>query len=546
MIRDVLKKSIADISGVSEDRVTLEYPSERSHGDYATNIALILAKERGTTPRVCAENLVAQLSLKLPEEVSAVSVAGPGFINFTLSSAYMKSRLLEATLAEESWGKNDRYKEKRVMVEYTDPNVFKEMHVGHLMSNSIGEARSRLFEAGGAEVFRVTYQGDVGLHVAKALYGMERMEAEGVVFSPELIGKAYADGARAYEELEEAKKTIHEINRAVYNDAPEWRRLYGLGKQMSLEAFEEIYHVLGSEFDRNFFESESVPEGIRLIEEGIEKKVFEESDGAIVYHGEKHGLHTRVFKTSEGVPTYEGKELGLPSLKESVWPHDESVVITAQEQKEYFKVVLSALSELRPLSAKKITHIPHGFLRLPEGKMSSRTGNVFTARALIALSEEKAKEKNEDMMSARAVAVGAIKYAILKQKAGNDTVFNTAQALSLEGDSGPYLQYALVRAKSVLRNASLSHNEDIPSVSYEIEHLIHRFPEIVTRAQEAHAPHHITQFLTELAGAWNTFYAKEKIIGGAYEAHKLLIARAFVVTMENGLSLLAIPAPEKL
>lgn len=546
MILEQLRESIARAAGINSSLVTLEHPSDLSHGDYATNIALVLGKEKGVSPRAFAEELARMLLKNKPKEVADISVAGPGFINFTLSREFFSDSLSFILKTEEEWGNTSLYEGKRVMVEYTDPNPFKEMHIGHLMSNTIGEALARLFEFGGAEVFRVTYQGDVGLHVAKALYGMTLLEKEGVAFSPELIGKAYTRGSALYETDEAVKKEIHEINRAVYEQRPEWQRLYGFGKQMSLEAFEEIYAALGTEFDRNFFESESTPRGRALIAEGLEKGVFEVSDQAVIYRGEKVGLHTRVFQTKDGVPTYEGKELGLPALKEEVWPHDISVVVTANEQTEYFKVVQAAFRELRPSLARKMIHLAHGFLRLPEGKMSSRTGNVVPARELIVYARDQAALLAKDSDTAHAIGVGAIKYAILKQRAGSDTVFDSAQALSLVGDSGPYLQYARVRALSILAQASEEKALEVPIAPYPLERLLYRFPEVVLRAQEERAPHHVAHFLTEVASVWNRFYAEERIVGGEYEAYKRVLARACAITMTRGLVLLGIPTPERM
>jgi arginyl-tRNA synthetase len=257
-------------------------------------------------------------------------------------------------------------------------------------------------------------------------------------------------------------------------------------------------------------------------------------------------LHTRVFQTKDGVPTYEGKELGLPELKEELWTHDTSVVVTANEQTEYFKVVQAAFAELRPSLAKKMVHIAHGFLRLPEGKMSSRTGNVVPARELILYAKDQAALLAKDSDTAHAIGVGAIKYAILKQRAGSDTVFDSAQALSLVGDSGPYLQYARVRALSILAQPLSKGAIHVPQEPYLLERLLYRFPEIVLRAQEERAPHHVAQFLTEIASVWNRFYAEERIIGDEYEVYKRVLAQAFLITMTKGLILLGIPTPERM
>ena len=179
--------------------------------------------------------------------------------------------------------------------------------------------------------------------------------------------------------------------------------------------------------------------------------------------------------------------------------------------------------------------------------MSSREGNVITANDFIKSVIEKASEKNADPLIAEQVALGAIKYMILRQAPGSDIIFDEEKSLSLEGDSGPYLQYALVRARSVLEKAESSRQKaENPEQPYLLERLILHFPEVVARSARETAPNLLVNYLTELAGEWNSFYAKERIIGGDFEAHKLLVARAFVQTMVNGLTLLGIPAPEKM
>jgi arginyl-tRNA synthetase len=181
--------------------------------------------------------------------------------------------------------------------------------------------------------------------------------------------------------------------------------------------------------------------------------------------------------------------------------------------------------------------------------MSSREGNVITAAQFIETIIKEASEKNPDPLIAEQVALGAIKYMILRQSPGSDIIFDPEKSLSLEGDSGPYLQYALVRAKSVIAKASHSQtvmHDSAPAEPARIERLILHFPEVVARAANELAPNLLVNYLTELAGEWNSFYAKERIVGGDYESYNLMIARAFTNTITNGLALLGIPAPEKM
>jgi arginyl-tRNA synthetase len=304
--------------------------------------------------------------------------------------------------------------------------------------------------------------------------------------------------------------------------------------------------VLGTKFDYYLFESDTSAIGMDVVKDGLQKGVFKESDGAIIYDGEKKGLHTLVFITSRGTPTYEAKDIGLAFLKEEKIPSDESIIITAAEQTGHFKVFLAALEDIAPLVAAKTSHVPHGFMRLTTGKMSSREGNTITAKDFINEVIEKAKEKNEDPVIAEVVAVAAVKYMILRQAPGGDIIFDPEKSLSLEGDSGPYLQYAYVRAKKLLSYDAETAGEKIPNAPYLIERLIVRFPEVAARAAREKAPHHVAQYLTRLAGEWNSFYANEQVLGSEEEVYKQNVARAFATTMKNGLTILGIPVPERM
>jgi arginyl-tRNA synthetase len=563
-IRKAVGEALGNM-GADDVAFVVERPADFAHGDYSTNAALAAAKVLGKSPRELADELARFLIDKLGKDIAShVAVAGPGFVNITLAREAISFAVAEAAKTVEDgspddkssrdakgaeWGKGSANAGQRVLIEYTDPNPFKEMHIGHLMSNVIGEALARLTENEGAAVIRANYQGDVGPHVAKALFGLRRDGISEPATAKE-IGEAYAAGSRAYEESPEARDEIDALNRTLYaHTDPALSELWRKGRDVSLEAFERLYKILGTHFDYYFFESETAESGLRIVRDGINRGIFEESEGAVIYRGEKKGLHTLVFITSAGTPTYEAKDIGLAFLKEERVRSDRSIIVTAAEQTGHFKVMLSALGELAPLLAAKTAHVPHGFLRLASGKMSSREGNVITAEWLIRDVIKRASEKNPDPLIAEQVALGAIKYMVLRHAPGSDIIFDAEKSLSLEGDSGPYLQYALVRARSVLAHPEAGDRKPetgSPVEPYPLERLIVHFPEVVARATRALAPNLLVNYLTELAGQWNSFYAAERIIGGAHEAHKLLVARAFAQTMANGLALLGIPAPERL
>jgi arginyl-tRNA synthetase len=523
-IRKAIQEALGSLGLGSVDFV-VEHPADLKMGDYSTNAGIKTGK---------AKEILAHLAVRQPSGVEKVELAGPGFINFYLSQDFFKESLGEIVEKGDQFGKNDILDGEKVMVEHTDPNPFKEFHIGHLMTNVIGSTLARIFQWNGAEVKQACYQGDVGLHVAKAVWGT----LKGETINP------YAFGNKAYEESEETKKEIQEINKKIYERSDEnINKIYNEGKKLSLEYFNSIYKRLGTQFDYFFFESDGGKVGKEIVEKNM-GKVFEESDGAIVFHAEKYDthLHTRVFISSLGLPTYEAKELGLAKIKFEKYPYTKSIVVTGNEIKDYFEVLLAAMRLIFRDLADKTTHISHGMLRLPTGKMSSRTGDVITAESLT--EEVKEKVKGDE-----AVAIGAIKYMILRQAIGNDIIFDIEKSVSTEGDSGVYLQYAYARTNSLLEKAKpkiqtlgVWENSNGGKV-HAVERLLYRFPEIVERAGKEYAPHYITTYLTELAGSFNNFYAQEQIIGDDY---RVAITQAFNIVMRNGLTILGIPTLERM
>lgn len=545
--------------GAAGTPFVVEHPADVVHGDYASNAALAAARSLGKAPRDVAEALVAQLAGSI-EGVATLSIAGPGFINFHLDRQFFTGEVTRAAKAGAAWGRGTLLAGKRYVVEYTDPNPFKEFHVGHLFTNVVGESIARLCMMMGADVTRVCYQGDVGLHVAHAIWGMQQL---GITAEEEItardLGKAYAKGATAYKTDEAAKAAITALNKVIYErtDASV-NALYDKGRAVSLAYFETIYALVGTHFDAYFFESEAAPEGKRLVLSNPD--VFVVSDGARVFMGESYGLHTRVFLSNQGLPTYEAKELALAKLKdERLGGYDHSIISTGKEINEYFKVLKYAMGFVYPELAGKTEHVGHGMVRLTTGKMSSRTGDVIPAIDFIAEVAESARERvvaagvalpTEQLVNQ--IAIGAIKYATLRGHIVQDSVFDREKALSFEGDSGPYLQYTYARMRSLLDKAAaigvVPDSAIVPDSVYPLERLLYRFPSVVAEAEAERAPHHVTTFITEIASAFNSFYAQEKIADSTdpYAPYKALLTEAAAHTIKNGLWALGIAAPERM
>lgn len=549
MIEEEIKKLIEKAIGAKAPGFSVEVPADKSHGDYSSNVALVLAKKINKNPKELAEEIKNKIKSDL---FSRIEIAGPGFINFFVKDEVFLDGIKKI---DKNFGKNAELKKQKIIIDYTDANLFKEFHIGHLMSNAIGESLSRIFEFEGAEVKRVCYQGDVGMHVAKAIYG--KMENSSLSW-----GKAYALGDEMYRTSAESNEKIIVINKKIYKRSDKSiNKLYDEGKKQSLKHFAEIYKMLGTKFDELIFESLVYDLGKKIVEEGLKSGVFEKGEnGAIIFNGEKYGLHTRVFINSEGLPTYEAKDLGLAEFKYKNYKYSRSLIVTANEQNEYFKVMLEAMKQVLPKLAEKTMHLGHGMLRLPGGKMSSRTGKVIKGDFLIkqveSLIEQKIKDRDftdaEKKEIAQKVAVGAIKYSILKQSIGSDIIFDFDKSISFEGDSGPYLQYSYTRAKSVLGKAKQegvrASFKKVPEKITQLEKTMHYFPEVILKASQNYQPNIIVLYLTELASGFNSYYAKNKIVDKSdeFSPYKVALTNAFSIVMKNGLWLLGIETLNKM
>lgn len=525
--------------------VLVEKPKEASHGDYSTNVALALAKKAGKNPMEVAHQIAAQISA--PKLLEKVEVATPGFINFHLAKEVFVENVKSV---DKNFGKNLSLKSKKIIIEHTQPNPFKLFHIGHLMNNAIGESVARIIKANGATVKTASYHGDVGMHVAKAVWALQK----GAVMS-----EAYAKGHGACEADEAVKKEILDINKKIYDKSDKTiNAIFEKGRKESLTDFEKMYKKLDSAFDYHFYESQAGDIGKKLVT-GNMGAIFEKGEnGAVIFAGEKFEpkTHTRVFLNSEGLPTYEGKEVGLAKMKKAKFGFNSSLTVTANEQDSFFDVVEVAIGQVFPDMQGVMRHLSHGMLKLPSGKMSSRTGNIITAEMMIEQVKEKVREKaverHLEENTIEQIAIGAIKYSILKQSIGSDIIFDFEKSISFEGDSGPYLQYAYVRATSVLAKAKAekvkASLKKVPEQISQLEKMMLHFSEVVEKAGKEYEPHIITLYLTELAREFNNYYANNKIVDKTdeFSPYKVALTQAFATIIKNGLWLLGIQAPEKM
>ena len=554
-IKNSLNKIVNNLFNTKLD-IELTRP-EPKFGDWATNIAMQLARQLSGNPRDIAQKIIDDLNSANFDWLAKAEIAGPGFINIRVKDELLAETVNSINSLKDNYGKNKNLDGKCVLVEYLDPNPFKEIHIGHAYTGTVGDSLASLFETSGANVHRVTYQGDVGLHVAKAIYVILRRidndpaklidipESE----RPKFMGETYAEGATAYESDEQAKTEIAELNKKIYERSdPLVNKIHEIGVGWSMKYFDDVYAAFGfTSFEKNYLEGMVATEGLKIVKEHISDGVFEVSEGAVIFRGEPYGLHTRVFINSQGLPTYEAKDLGNAMLKWRDYKYDKSIIITAEEQTEYFKVMLKALEQFALEQANSTTHIPHGMVSLSRGKMSSRTGDVIRALDLLRSAEDSAKKLAPDKNSpTKETSLAAIKYAFLKNRIGGDIVYDVDESLSLEGNSGPYIQYAHARAKSILAKSQKQAGSinDLDMAERILASKLDEYQEVVKAATEQLHPHLICNYLFELAQEFNRFYEHNRIIGDTREEPRLTLVKAYTIILKNGLGLLRISAPD--
>ena len=566
-MEEKLKGLIKSAVKIEDIDPKIEFPSDSKNGDFSTSVAMVLAKREGEKPLDLAQKIASEIEKIKPEYISKVEAVQPGFINFFLSKEYFSSEIKNVLEQDKNYGKSELYKGKKILVEHSSPNLFKPFHIGHVMNNTIGEAISRLAKFSGATVTTISYPSDVSLGIGKALLvlmedGKDKLDSflsdrEKLTY----LGECYVRGTKLYDEDEKVVEKVKETTKVLYEKTPgEIFDLYNKCKEINLSYFKSVTKRLGSNFEDFIFESEAGEAGEKIVRENI-GRVFEESEGAVIFRGEDRGLHTRVFINKEGFPTYEAKDIGLLFLKFERFSPDLSILITDNQQAPYYSVVLEAGSEINKDWKEKTVHRTHGRMSFKGQKMSSRLGGVPLATDVLNEILEEVLEKSPDLIIdgevnlnsiPEKVAIASLKFSILKSMAGKDINFDPETSLSFEGDSGPYLQYTAVRANSVLIKAKEAGLEseviETNSETSDLEKMISRFPKVVSLAIEEWAPHHISTYLLNLSQAFNSWYASTKILDleNKEAKHNLALTLATKIVLTNGLNILGIEVPEKM
>lgn len=563
-IKDCINISLAQI-GLSQDfEFVIERPGDMAHGDYATNVAFAISKQIGASPKDAAIKLKDAIDSNLPEFIEKVEIAGPGFINFILKQKYF-SYFIESLVQNESIGFLNIHGGKKILVEHSSPNLFKPFHIGHMMNNTIGESIVRLAKRSGAEVYTMSFPSDISLGVAKAIWHILKNDSANILDEEKtleekinFLGLAYTNGVQAYDADESIHSLVNEIANNLYEqkNSPQLD-LFLKCKKLNIEYFEQVVKKLGSHFDSYIYESEAGIDGKRIVLANT-PNVFTESQGAIVYipEEEKNNIHTAVFINSQGNPTYEAKDIGLLDLKFKKYNPDLSIFITDVQQASHFAVVLDAANKINKEWATKSIHRMHGRMSFKGQKMSSRLGGVPLVTEIVGVVKDEVMNREGsrvDQNDAENVAIGAVKFAILKNMAGKNINFDPDTSLSFEGDSGPYLQYTAVRLNSLLEKANekgMVISYDIPSgwETTKLEKTLLYFNESLKKSISEWAPHHLVLYLISLAQEFNSFYANMRIVDGqtGNEQYALALAHATKKVLISGLDVLAINVPKKM
>lgn len=564
----------------------LELYKGEKFGHYSSSISYELSKKVGKKPTDTADILIeAFTSSDLGTYFSKIENVN-GFINFYLNDFFILEEI-QKEINKDIFGTGKSLENKKVLVEHTDPNPFKLFHIGHFMTNALGEAVYRLIKNQGAETLNICYQGDVGIHIAKTVFGLLHFISNKNYSLEEFLnfdtnktieefGKAYVLGSQKYKEDEESKLKIQDLNSLIFTISQEIplnegiqivnkyqdskfyeyediKKIYYKGRKDSLDYFESIYKKLGSKFDDYFFESITSEIGTKIIKES---PLFHISEGAIIWDGKEIGHNVQVLINSFGIPTYGAKEIGLNLQKKNKYKPDLSVVCTAREQEFYFKDLIEIFKQLG--FSQETIHLPHGELRLTSGKMSSRTGEVITLdeiinqitqHIIINFSSKKSQKFLESI--SEKIAISSLKYLILKNSIGSNIIYDPEKITDLNGNTGSYLQYTYARCQSVIKKAGIINlNTQYELSDFEKDLIISffMFPEITKKAALEFSPVILTNYLHDIAKKFNLFYNDYKILDENVELRNFRVYLCLINSyiLKKGLDLLGIEPLEEI
>jgi len=586
---ELFKNAINSEFEIEIEKIPLEIYKGEKFGHFSTSVSFEIAKIIKSKPFDVAEKIRDSI-LNNKDSVGLISKIENinGFLNIYLNSNLIIEEL-NKKLNEKNFGNGDLYKDKTVVVEYTDTNPFKQFHIGHFMTNAIGESIYRLISSQSAKTFNVCYSGDVGIHVAKCIYGvLDNLESKKYSLNEflnlsnsrtiEELNDSYVTGSSLFQDSNHAEKII-ELNTLIFKisqkfpkaydveivnnyrfdnnskfDVEVIEKIYDKGLHESVEDLKTICKKLGTKFHSFYYESLTSEIGSKCVKES---PIFEKSEGAIIWNGKRFGKNVQVLINSKGNPTYGCKDIGLNILKEKVYQPDVSIILTAREQEFYFRDLNEIFKQLG-LKSNTI-HLPHGEFRNKSGKMSSRTGDIVSLDSIINEIKQEilinfSSKKDESFLKeiSEKVAIACLKYLILKNSTNSNVIYDPKTITEINGNTGAYILYTYARINSVLKKAgAFSYNNDNQEIqSKELDLLVRcfMFDEIVYKASLELSPVILATYLHDLAKTFNSFYNDNKIISDneTEKDLRLLICSIIKEILDRGLYLLGIESIENL
>lgn len=563
VISPVLKNAIKKLGvNLKEEEITraIEVPKSSEMGDYAFP-CFILSKQLKDNPANIAMQVRENIS-KLPSEFKEVQTSGP-YVNFFLDREKI-AKILINKIAEEkdSFGSSSEKNPQKIMIEFSQSNTHKAFHVGHIRGTSIGESLARICEFCGEKVIRANYQGDTGMHVSKWLWCYKKFHSKEKLKNDESwIASIYVDAVKRLAKNPAFQEEINEINRKLSSgEDPELNALWKTTRDLSLESFEKIYAELNTHFDEYFFESRMEEKGKAIVDELLKKKIAEVSDEAVIIDLKKYNLGVWVLLRKDGTILYSAKDLALADEKFKTRKIDSSITLHGAEQILHMAQLSKTLELMKFSRAADYKFLPFFEVRLPTGKMSSRTGeNILYSDFIEEVTKYASKlikkkfpkiSKKELEERALKISIASIKYSMLKQTPSKVIIFKKEDALNFEGDTGPYIQYSYARASSILKKIKSKKDspEEIILENQEVELVkkLLEFPEIILNARANLNPAIIANYSYQLAQIFNEFYHACPVINSENESFRISLLESFRQVLKNSLTLLGIEALEEM
>ena len=515
--------------------------------------------------QLVAENLPSQ------EYFSRIEAAG-GYLNLYFDSRLFSARVVNTVLSADLFGKGDP-KGKTLMVEFSQPNTHKAFHVGHLRSAILGDAVCRILEFAGYDVIRANYYGDMGLHVIKWLWNYQKFHSGETppTDATRWMGDLYAEAIRRLEEDPGLESEVRELYGKWDRQEPEIVDLWKQTRQWSMDGFRDLYDVLDIHFDRFYANSEVEFQGKEMVDELIKKGIAEDlrpDDAVIVRLDDLLGLKKEKYRVlvilrSDGTALYATEEMALAKLKFEEYPLDKSIYVVDVRQSLHFQQVWKTLEIAGFSWAENLEHLSYELVNLPGNVvMASREGTVVLLEDLIREAKSRAfevvEEKNPDlnqeekMEIARVVGLGAIKFPMLDRENTRIVTFDWETALDFNGQAAPYIQYAHVRANSILKkadglpSAAIDPDYELDPTEVSLIENISQFPAVIQNAAREYKPLHLTHALFEVARSFNAFYRQAPVLNADPEVRdfRLQLVEASRIVLSAGLNLLGIEAPK--